>query len=43
MMLVGNKYETGLYHMRECSNSVEEEDAGGRSFQKSGTYIYNMV
>jgi hypothetical protein len=43
MMLVGNKYEMGLYHMREGSNSVEEDFVGGRSFQKSGTYPSNIM
>jgi hypothetical protein len=42
VILVGEKYDVGLYHMRECS-SREEEYVGGRSFRKSGTYLSNMV
>jgi len=43
MMLVYNKYGTGLYRVQECSNGVGEEDVGARSFQKSDTYLPNMV
>ena len=43
MMSVGNKYGAGVFCMRVGSNSVGEEDGGGRCFQNSGTCLANMV